>query len=180
MQVKDYIQTLLDESQIRVEKIGSGNWYWSFVTDAKKDKEKMLQGCKEEETKLKSAIEVAERDIEEEEEKRLDDDEMLVDGEGIQGMDRKELLRVKEMLKGKKENMETELMGYRQNDPAEVLRKKKEIEKLKEGAERWTDNIEALMGYLKKSAGMDKSQIAGVMEQVCGDEWISGDGLKEL
>ena len=42
MQVKDYLQALSDESMIRVEKIGSGNWYWSFPSDARKSKETAL------------------------------------------------------------------------------------------------------------------------------------------
>jgi len=180
MAVKDYIQALLDESQIRVEKIGSGNWYWSFVSDAKKEKEKTLKALKDEEKKLLSGIESADKEIQEEEEKRMDDDEMLVDGEVAGGMDRKELLKMKEVLKAEKEKMLTELMGYKENDPTEVLRKKNEMEKLKLGAERWTDNIEELMGYLKKSVGMDKTTIATTMAQVCGDEWVAGEGLKDL
>ncbi|KAH9221616.1 meiotic nuclear division protein 1, partial [Leptodontidium sp. 2 PMI_412] len=30
MQVKEYLQSMQDENLIRVEKIGSGNWYWCF------------------------------------------------------------------------------------------------------------------------------------------------------
>ncbi|KAJ6187384.1 hypothetical protein N7519_002292 [Penicillium mononematosum] len=35
IQVKEYIQALTDEGLLRVEKIGSGNWYWSFSSDEK-------------------------------------------------------------------------------------------------------------------------------------------------
>jgi hypothetical protein len=52
MQVKEYIQNLSDENLIRVEKIGSGNWYWSFASDTKKFKENALNKLKEEESKL--------------------------------------------------------------------------------------------------------------------------------
>lgn len=38
MVVKDYLQALSGEGLIRVEKIGSGNWYWSFLSDAKQGK----------------------------------------------------------------------------------------------------------------------------------------------
>lgn len=180
MQVKDYLQALLDDSQIRVEKIGSGNWYWSFVSDAKKDKQRMMSGLKEEETKLLATLDSTDRDLALEEDKRMDGEEMLVDGDGADGMDRKQLLKAKEVMMAEKIKLETALMGYKENDPTEVLRKQKQTQKLRESAERWTDNIDGLMTYLKKSAGMDKSQIAAAMEQLCGDEWVPGEGLKDL
>lgn len=42
MAVKDYVQALTDDSLIQTDKIGSGNWYWSFPSEAKKKKEKSL------------------------------------------------------------------------------------------------------------------------------------------
>ncbi|KAJ6007807.1 GAJ protein [Penicillium herquei] len=42
IQVKEYLQALTDENQIRVEKIGSGNWYWSFGSDEKVERERQL------------------------------------------------------------------------------------------------------------------------------------------
>ena len=33
MQVKEYLQALSDDGKIHVEKIGSGNWYWSFASE---------------------------------------------------------------------------------------------------------------------------------------------------
>lgn len=48
MAVKDYLQALQDDTLIRSEKIGSGNWYWSFPSDAKKAKETSLAKTQEE------------------------------------------------------------------------------------------------------------------------------------
>ena len=48
MQVKDYLQALQDDQQINCEKIGSGNWYWSFPSEAKKKKEDALSKAQEE------------------------------------------------------------------------------------------------------------------------------------
>ncbi|KAJ5721271.1 GAJ protein [Penicillium malachiteum] len=42
IQVKEYLQALTDENQIRVEKIGSGNWYWSFGSDERVERERQL------------------------------------------------------------------------------------------------------------------------------------------
>lgn len=43
MQVKDYLTALVDDNKIRVEKIGSGNWYWCFRGDEKRQKEGELE-----------------------------------------------------------------------------------------------------------------------------------------
>lgn len=48
MAVKDYLQALQDDSLIRAEKIGSGNWYWSFPSEAKKAKEDILAKAQKE------------------------------------------------------------------------------------------------------------------------------------
>lgn len=57
MVVKDFLTALSDEGLIRVEKIGSGNWYWSFKSDEKKQKGRALEGLEKELVKLGKAIE---------------------------------------------------------------------------------------------------------------------------
>ena len=56
MQVKDYLQALSDENRIRVEKIGSGNWYWSFPSDEKMAKEAALEKAQEEHDKATAIV----------------------------------------------------------------------------------------------------------------------------
>lgn len=56
MQVKDYLQALQDDNKIRVEKIGSGNWYWSFPSDEKKSKTAALARVREEHDKASVAV----------------------------------------------------------------------------------------------------------------------------
>jgi len=55
MHVKDYLQSLSDDNKIRVEKIGSGNWYWSFPSDEKKAKDAALVKAREENSKAHAA-----------------------------------------------------------------------------------------------------------------------------
>lgn len=79
MQVKDYLQALSDESMIRVEKIGSGNWYWSFPSDAKKAKEAALEKAQEEYNKAKTAATELQMKVDEAGAARGEDEEMLTD-----------------------------------------------------------------------------------------------------
>jgi hypothetical protein len=175
MQVKDVLQGLQDENLIRVEKIGSGNWYWCFTSDAKKLKENTINTLKAEESKLIVSIAEAERQIEEETATREDDNEML---EG-NGMDRKALLEAYDALLKETDLLDKELACYSDSDPAEVQRKMEEVINLKASTIRWTDNIEALecmLGELTK----DRHQTSEIMQNACGDEYVPGEGLKEL
>ncbi|KAH8815163.1 meiotic nuclear division protein 1 [Xylogone sp. PMI_703] len=174
MQVKDYLQTLVDDNQIRVEKIGSGNWYWSFMSDVRKCKENTITSLMTEEMKLKSSIEELEIQIEQETSKRIDDDEMFEED----GMDRKTLLETHDVLLKEIEALGGELACYSDNDPTDVLRKLEEIERLKEVAMKWTDNIEAVQSFLLTLT--DRDSVASIMQKTCGDEYTLGEGLKEL
>lgn len=158
MQVKDYLQALQDENMIRVEKIGSGNWYWSFRSDAKKQKEGILNNLKAEESKLLTSTADAERQIEEEVAKRDEDDEML-DGDQ---MDRKALLEAHEAYLKEMEVLDKELALYSENDPAEILRKVEETRKLKEVANMWTERIECLESFLTGIVS-DRSELGNYM-----------------
>ncbi|PQE03410.1 meiotic nuclear division 1 protein [Rutstroemia sp. NJR-2017a BBW] len=165
MQVKDYIQALTDDNLIRVEKIGSGNWYWSFTSDTKKSKENMIQKLKDEESKLLATIAEAEMQIEEEMTRRRDDDEMLEDD----GMDRQALIEAHQALVKENAALEKELALYSDSDPAEVRRKVEAAGKLCESALRWTDNLEALEAFLISVTG-DRAQVGEVMLRACGDD----------
>lgn len=175
MAVKDYFQAIQDENQIRAEKIGSGNWYWSFRSDAKKMKENLINNLTLEENRLTRSITEAERYIEEEMAKREEDAEMLEEG----GMSRKALLKAHETILKEMELLDKELAVYSDNDPTDVLRKAEETEKLKESAIKWTDNIECLE-YFIGGLGIDRGQVAILMQNACGDEYVIGEGLKEL
>lgn len=56
MQVKDALGELVTESQVRVEKIGSGNWYWSFPADAAVAKRTELAKVRAERDKTAAAV----------------------------------------------------------------------------------------------------------------------------
>ena len=46
MAVKDLIKDLTDENKIKVEKIGSGNWYWCWAGEEMEEKQKILERLK--------------------------------------------------------------------------------------------------------------------------------------
>ncbi|KAF3928818.1 hypothetical protein AA313_de0200641 [Arthrobotrys entomopaga] len=112
MQVKDYLTALVDDNKIRVEKIGSGNWYWCFKGDEKKQKENQVKEWEKEVKSLEGKMKEAAQDIEREQgEKEGGNDEKA-----------KRALMVEEIqrLKSEKDAMEKELALYADNDPVQI------------------------------------------------------------
>ena len=169
MQVKDYLQALSDEGRIRVEKIGSGNWYWSFLSEEKKSRDNVLGQLKEESGKVQGSLGELEAKVREASEKRGEDDE-----------DRGRLVSAQLELRGEVEALQKELEGYKDGDPGEVERRRKESKALQANAELWTDNIRILEGYALGLMGGDGEKLDAVKRELYGDDYVEGEGLKEL
>lgn len=140
------------------------------------EEEKMkLDGCVAELEEKLSRVEMERRrEAEEEEEDNEDGERGEGEGEGLMMMRREKDLR--EEL----EKLRRELMGYWDGDPVEIVKKKREVEVCKERAERWTDNIEVLEGWLKGVLGGDRERMEGIRKMFYGDEYVEGEGLRDL
>lgn len=79
MQVKDYLQALSDDNKIRVEKIGSGNWYWSFPSDEKKAKDNALLKVQEDYAKAGAAVAELQSKVDNAGAARAEDEELLME-----------------------------------------------------------------------------------------------------
>ncbi|KAI9724501.1 MAG: hypothetical protein M1812_000569 [Candelaria pacifica] len=168
MQVKDYLQALTDEGKIRVEKIGSGNWYWSFLSEEKNTKEDMLRKVKKERDRVVASVKELQARIEEEGKAREDE-----------GYDRVQMMKCFTKLQEEVECAKSELETYSGNDPMEVVRRREEIGVLRGVAERWTDNIFVLEQYLLELTGRDRDVLGQYRELHYGSELVDGE-LKEL
>ncbi|PUU78540.1 meiotic nuclear division protein 1 [Tuber borchii] len=115
MLVKDYLTALVDEGLLRVEKIGSGNWYWAFRSEETNTKRRILKNCLDEKDKLRSAISEAKRAIRE-----IGAEE----GEGSE-----ELVKRVQELKAVKAGMVAEIRGYEEGN---VDGLKREIEEMRD------------------------------------------------
>jgi hypothetical protein len=79
MHVKDYLQALADDNKIRVEKIGSGNWYWSFPSDEKKAKDAALEKAHEEFQKISTTVTELQARVDEAGAARAEDGDILME-----------------------------------------------------------------------------------------------------
>ena len=170
------MQGLQDESKIRAEKIGSGNWYWAFVSDDKIARQKALdvaQGAYDKalatDNELKSKLAEAEA-------QRRGDDEMLEEG----GETREELLSMKKSLEAEIEALRRELATYSDNDPTEVERKTKNAAEWKVATEGFTDDIYSMEGWLRDKMGGGEA-LDALLQETYGKEYDEEvRGLKEL
>ncbi|KAL1957533.1 hypothetical protein VTO42DRAFT_5759 [Malbranchea cinnamomea] len=197
MQVKDYVQALTDENKVHVEKIGSGNWYWAWPGEERKERGKVREGLAKELARyLGSAEEVGARIAALKEEiMRERAGAKCHDGEGggvgdVQAAEEEEEEEEKERkaLMGEKARLEAEvtyllaeLKRFTAVDGAAgVERKEAETQAWRAAAEMWTDNIYVLEAYLKKLAGGDREILEAVRRECYGDEYVEGEGLREL
>ncbi|KAI9874196.1 MAG: hypothetical protein M1830_010085 [Pleopsidium flavum] len=171
MHVKDYLSALSDEGKIRVEKIGSGNWYWSFAGEERGAKEGVLRGLREEKGRVEGSVWDLGARLEEVQKARA--------GQGEEE-EREELVVRERALGGEVEALRVELNGYSENDPEEVERRRAEVELCKVAAERWTDNVLVLEGYLGRLLGGDRVALEEIRALYYGVEYVEGEGLREL
>lgn len=170
MHVKDYLQALSDEGKIRVEKIGSGNWYWSFASEERKAREHTLTTLRDEKDKLDCTAKELQGRVAAANATRTDaaDNErgdLVVEHARVA----REVLALK-----------AELDSYRDGDPGEVGRKRTEIVALRAKAERWTDNVVILEQWVGQALGGDRERMEAIQMMYYGAEYVPGEGLKEL
>lgn len=174
MQVKDYLQALSDDGKIRVEKIGSGNWYWSFLSEEKRTREKVLAELRAEKEKVTKAVAELQAKT---------DDASAARDEGAQdelGHDRENLTRSQQALQREVDALRAELDLYKDNDPMEIQWQRNDTMALRAAAERWTDNIYCLEQYYLDMTGQDHHALEQLRHMLYGPQYREGEGLLEL
>jgi vacuolar-type H+-ATPase subunit I/STV1 len=170
------VQGLQDESKIRAEKIGSGNWYWAFVSDDKIARQKALDVAQSDYDKALATDNELKSKLAEAEAQRREDDEMLNEG----GETREELLSMKKSLEAETEALRRELATYSDNDPTELEQKVKDAAAWKVATEEFTDDIYSMEGWLKDQMGGGEALDAMLQETYDKEYDEENRGLKEL
>jgi hypothetical protein len=169
---------LADDNLIRVEKIGSGNWYWSFPTEEKLKREDLLNKAQADRDKANSTLERLRSKIEETRAARDDeDDEQITQRES----DRKSLTARQSTLAKELQQLRTALAAYSENDPVEMEKRKELIRKWKAEAEKWTEQIQTMEDWFKKHGIVDRQQFLLMKQNWYGDEFDEDEGcLREM
>lgn len=79
------------------------------------------------------------------------------------------------------ETLRTELAAYSEQDPVEVEKKATEIQKARADAEKFTDQIYSMEGWIKSQYSGAPDDLANVLRMLYDDEYDEEDGgLREL
>ena len=169
MQVKDQVQALCDEGLIRVEKIGSGNWYWTFGSDERRGREEMLARLRTEEGNVAENVARLKEEVE---------GRGATEG-GQENEDEKVVLRARmEELEMELAGLSRELAGYEDVDAGVVEGWRLEAKEEMQRAERWTENCWILEGWLRE-IGVDREALEGLRRECYQGEYVEGEGLAE-
>nr|OQO23470.1 hypothetical protein B0A51_08717 [Rachicladosporium sp. CCFEE 5018] len=164
MQVKDYIQALSDDSKIRVEKIGSGNWYWSFPSEEKQQVEENLTEAQAAHAKAEAVVaELQAKVLAAQEQQQADAEE---EDEG--GESREALTERKGKLMSELGGLRKELAGYGDANPTVLEVKRKEIGKFQPETETYTDAILNMDAWMMDVGGDEF--MCGKRRELYGDQ----------
>ena len=170
MQVKDYLSALSDENKISVEKIGSGNWYWSFPGEEKKEKEEALERAMKERDRLNDLVNEIKLRLEDAKDDRQDEN----------ANEREEATAKQTQLMDEVESLRTQLAAYAENDPVEMKRRDVELNMTRDKAEKLTDEILEMERYIQVQMGMDKESMREMKVELYDQEYCEEEaGLKE-
>ncbi|QKX53585.1 uncharacterized protein TRUGW13939_00664 [Talaromyces rugulosus] len=181
IQVKEYIQGLLDDNKIRVEKIGSVNWYWSFPSDEQRERENAKEKLVRDMERLTKTTDQLEAEIREKEASLNNDsggdDPAIV---AAKAAERKNLTNQKFTLDEEVKVLEAKQNALESGGAAGIKKKTGDIVTWKADTAMWTDNIYIMEQYLSTIACGDRDLIESVKRQCCGKEYVEGEGLPEL
>lgn len=185
MQVKDYVQALVDDSKVHMEKIGSVNWYWSFPSEARREREQVKERLTKELERVQKTVENLEVELQERTAATKgadggdDDDENAAAAEA-EAAQREILMQRRDTLLAEVQRIRADEEAFLAGGAAGVETKKEDIKAWKQEASMWTDNIYILEQYLTKLAGGDRDLVEAVKRECYGDEYVEGEGLREL
>ncbi|OKL56487.1 hypothetical protein UA08_08307 [Talaromyces atroroseus] len=176
IQVKEFITGLVNDNKIRMEKIGSNNWYWSFPSDERRERENMKERTLREMNRVAKLVEQLEDEVEKKEAAAQEDEGFHHDPAVIQA-EREDLMKRKAELGAEVERLRAEKSAFEANDFTSIKRKTEDIAKWKLEAMMWADNIDIMEQYLNKLASGDRELVQAVKKQCYGEDYVDGDDL---
>lgn len=177
LSLSDYVQALQDESKIRAEKIGSGNWYWSFVADDKIARQKALDTARAAYDKAVATDNELKAKLTEAQAQREQDDEALGNG----GESREAILGAKKRLETEVEAMRAEVATYADTDPTALEARVKDAEGWKVEADAFTDDIYSMEGWVREALGGAGEGFDALLQSIYDTQYdVEARGLVEL
>ncbi|CAI5701857.1 unnamed protein product [Peronospora effusa] len=153
--VKDVNQALVDDTLVDCDKIGSGNYFWSFPSKLSQSRKRKLNELEQRRQSLNEKLLRVKKSIEEQKALRLESEERVL-----------KLRRLEEQ-KAKVQALRTKVQHLAENDPAMLEELERKSCVAKEGSDRWTDNVYTLKSWVVNKRGVEGREV---------DKWL---GIKD-
>lgn len=146
--VKEVLQSLVDDRLVQGEKIGTSNYFWSFPSTALQIRKNQLEAIQTELAKLQSTQSDLESQIAKASAGRQENQERL------------DLIQRLASIEASHRKNRAELDAFKENDPDAFEAKKAEVQLLREGINRWTDNIFSLQTFCSNQFNISRSDFS--------------------
>ncbi|CCI43066.1 hypothetical protein ABG067_004663 [Albugo candida] len=153
--IKDVNQALVDDNLVDFDKIGSGNYFWSFPSKFSEQRKRKRDELQQKYRLLEERVTSTQNAILKERELRVESNERA-----------EKLARMVE-LEETLSIMKEKVKQFEENDPKVLNELESSVKKVKEGADRWTDNIFNLRSWVVQKRGVPTGEV---------DKWL---GIKD-
>uniref|UniRef100_A0AAV1TMD3 Meiotic nuclear division protein 1 n=1 Tax=Peronospora matthiolae TaxID=2874970 RepID=A0AAV1TMD3_9STRA len=153
--VKDVNQALVDDTLVDCDKIGSGNYFWSFPSKFSQSRKRVLSELEQRRETVQGKLVEVDRRIEEQKALRPESEERV-----------RKLRRLEE-LNATLQTLRTKVQHLEENDPAILEKLEQSVRVAKEGSDRWTDNVYTLKAWVVNKRGVEGREV---------DKWL---GVKD-
>ncbi|ETL91853.1 hypothetical protein L917_09686 [Phytophthora nicotianae] len=175
--VKDVNQALVDDALVDCDKIGSGNYFWSFPSKLSQSRKRKLSELEQRRHTAQEKLAKVKQNIEEQKSLRSDSVRTNISRGNFGGVlmewiiceqdERVQKLRRLEEQKAKVNGLRTKVQHLAENDPAILEELERKVRMAKEGSDRWTDNVYTLKAWVVKKRGVEGKEV---------DKWL---GIKD-
>jgi hypothetical protein len=150
--VKEVLQSLVDDDLVKMEKIGTSNYFWSFPSAALQARKNKIAQLNKELSQLTQAHDQSCNIISQLESERPDTEESV--------MLQQELSTLDQFNK----SYQKELEKYKEMDPDLFEAKKAQLKKFATSINQWTENIFILQSHCSNKFNIEKSAFATQFE----------------
>ncbi|CAI5784227.1 meiotic nuclear division protein 1 homolog isoform X1 [Podarcis muralis] len=147
MSVKEVLQSLVDDSMVDTDRIGTSNYFWAFPSKALHARKRKLEELQNQFSEYSQKKKSLQESIEKSKIGRQDTAE------------RAALIKELTALRQKRDQLKAEIDKYKECDPDIVEEIRQANKVAKEAANRWTDNIFAAKSWAKRKFAFEESKI---------------------
>ena len=149
--VHEILNSLVDDDLVKMDKIGTTNWYWSFPSEHVTKLEQNGNQCDEALKQLAKELKQLDEDIENEKSKNKENDAES------SAQDRKNAEMALQAAKDENAKVLKELAKLQESNPELQESVAKGVDTMRLAADRWTDNLFLVKSWVDKKMG-DKEQ----------------------